>query len=686
MRLNKTLILTFFLMFIVNGFSREITAHKTTKKIVIDGIINSEEWPPSIFQSNFTQLEPNPGKASREITLVAVQYDDENLYVAFICKKSFPEPIVARQTRRDRIVKQDDVVAVALDTYDDDRSAFWFMVNGLNAQSDMRISDDGKYTDSEWDTDWEVHASISDTGYTVEFAIPFKSIRYDPYARKWGINFGRFIPKWLETSYWAGPTDWDFRISRFGDLVGLELPKPTSEIHIIPYATARYETFRKTKWDDMEGLDLEYRYRNNITMNLTFQPDFATVEGDRERINMTRWELSFPEKRKFFLEGNELFKNRIQAFYSRRIGEINFGAKAVGKSGKNTFAIIGVNTKKAEDNPMTSDDESFPEYNMGVFRLKRDIMKSSTLGMMYIEKKWHGGYNRLLSLDGVLHFPNNFHFTCQFVAAAPGDWKESYGGFVRLARETNIYHYHLRYTEYGENFRETANGIGFIRDDDRRELDSAVEYMWWIKNSGIEFFEYGSNYNIYWGKNSGILRSWEILQEAKLYLTNKWSFGVDAVREYELFEKGFHNYDVELELGYNTEEWESTTLTCQFGKNYDLDYYMITGEKNFKFSDKFSFEYEIRKLKFQPDPEEESTWLNIAIFNYQFTPDLFIRLFMQHRSQNNRLYVYGIFGWRFKLPSSALYFVYTRNDFDEIGYSRVHNEIFFIKLAYDFSL
>lgn len=682
----KKIVLLLLLLIPFQILSRDITAHKTKNTVIIDAIISNDEWLPETFQSGFIQMEPNQGQPAREKTSVAVQYDDKNIYVAFICLKSYPDPIVAKQTRRDQLEKRDDVVTVILDTYHDARSAFWLMTNCLNTQVDARIGDDGNSIDTMWDTNWEVKTAINDSGYTVEYAIPFKSVRFNPDLETWGINFGRFIPKWLETSYWAGPTDSDFRVSNFGELTELNFSKSISEFHIIPYTTLRHETFSDSRWDDMEGIDMEYRYRNNITGNLTYNPDFATVEGDREQINMSRWELSFPEKRKFFLEGNELFDNRIQAFYSRRIGEMNFGGKVMGKTGRNTFAVIGLNAKKVDDNPQTSNNESFPECNMGIFRLKRDVLKSSTVGMMYIEKGWENGYSRLLSLDGVFHFPNEFHFTTQFVAASPGNLRESYGGFVRLVRENNIYHYHLRYTELGENFKQAANALGYIPDDNRRELDSAVDYKWWFKKAGIEFLEYESNYNIYWEKNSRTLRSWQIVQEMKLYLTNKWSFGVDVVREYELFEKAFCNYDVELELGYNTEEWASTTFSYQYGKNYDLDYRMIVGEKNIKLTDKFSAEYEIRNLRFLPDPKKESTWINIATFNYQFTPDLFVRVFSQHRSENDRLYVYGLFGWRFKLPSSAIYFVYTRDDFDRIGLTREKNEIMFLKLAYDFSL
>ncbi|OQX96081.1 hypothetical protein B6I21_02135, partial [candidate division KSB1 bacterium 4572_119] len=198
--------------------------------------------------------------------------------------------------------------------------------------------------------------------------------------------------------------------------------------------------------------------------------------------------------------------------------------------------------------------------------------------------------------------------------------------------------------------------------------------------------EYESNYNVYWAKNSSTLRSWEIVEEFQVYFKNKFNLATNFVREYQLFEKGFHNYDVELKLGYNTEEWSSTKLELDFGRNYDRDYWMIIGSKNMKVSDEFSVEYEIRKLEFNPDPEAEGTWLNIATLNYQFTPDLFIRLFTQHRSATDRFYIYGLFGWRFKLPNSAIYFVYTRDDFDRPGLTREQNEIFFLKLAYDFSL
>ena len=169
------------------------------------------------------------------------------------------------------------------------------------------------------------------------------------------------------------------------------------------------------------------------------------------------------------------------------------------------------------------------------------------------------------------------------------------------------------------------------------------------------------------------------------YFQNKFSVSSEYVRDYQLFEKGFHNYYHEFAVGYNTEEWSATTIEYQWGKNFDKDFWMIIGSSNIKFSYEFSVEYELRKLRFKPDPEDESTWLSIATFNYQFKPDLYLRLFTQYRSATDRVYAYALLGWRFKLPNSALYLVYTRDDSDRPDMTREKNEIVFLKLAYDFA-
>lgn len=214
------------------------------------------------------------------------------------------------------------------------------------------------------------------------------------------------------------------------------------------------------------------------------------------------------------------------------------------------------------------------------------------------------------------------------------------------------------------------------------------------EKGAVKYIKYDSEYNIYWSKTQGNLRSWDIWQKLECFLKNRFSLAYDFGRDYQLFEKGFNNYAHEIEIGYNKEEWSETAVGYEFGKNFDLGYWMATVETRFKLHEKLSVEYEFRRLQFNPDPDNESTWLGIGTLNFQFTPDLFLRLFTQYRSATERLYVYGLFGWRFKVPNSAFYLVYTRDDFnsgptEKLDYPLVvrnRNEIFFVKFAYDFVL
>lgn len=206
-------------------------------------------------------------------------------------------------------------------------------------------------------------------------------------------------------------------------------------------------------------------------MNLTYNPDFATVEGDQERINLTRWELSFPEKRLFFLEGNELYSTRIRTFYSRRIGDIDYGGEFIGKIGD--YTISAMTAQSSEDTLLNK-----PRAIFSTFRLKKDILESSTLGFTYAGKDWQGGDSRSFSADYVLNLGNAWKVTGQFVTSAPGKFWQSSAYFVRFARESNIYHYHIRFSDIGKNFRNNVNQTGFIRDDDMQEFDSDINYRY----------------------------------------------------------------------------------------------------------------------------------------------------------------------------------------------------------------
>ncbi len=665
---------------------RSIKAVRTPIPPKIDGFLEDNVWTQSEPSTDFIQLEPHLGEKATEKTEVKVLYDDENIYISFKCYSK--SGVVASITRRDQTGKNDDHVAIILDTFHDMRSGYVFAINPLSTQVDLKITNDGRRTDTEWDSGWKAKALIEDWGWAAEFAIPLKILRFNINENMtWGINFGRFIAKKLEMVYWSGKMKEDLRVSQGGILTDLDIKQKLKDLHIIPYNTSRYEKITEQniegRWNEEFGLDVEYNPYPNLTSNFTLNPDFASVEGDREQINLTRFELSFPEKRRFFLEGSELYRTRIKVFYSRRIGDIKFGSKIIGKKGKYNFAAANFQAENVEDAPVAFNS---PESNITVTRLQRDILKSSTIGLIGINKTFSGGYNRVLSLDATLNLPHNLHGTAQFVGSWPGKFFNGLGYFLRLEKITNLYNYHLRYTSLGSEFKKRVNPVGFIREDNRHEFDAAAEYKFWVKKKGVEFIFWDSNYKIYWDHDR-VFKSGDVWEAVQFYFSNKMSISGYYKYEYKLYEKGFYNNIKEITLGYNTEEWASKSFSYSTGRNFYDDFKLYSGELNFKLSKNLSVEYSLKRLNFYPDFEKRTTFINILVLNYQFTPDLYIRVFTQNNTVNDRYYIYSIFGYRFKPPFSAFYLVFTNNEFEQQTIPKPTtqtNRIIFLKFSHSF--
>lgn len=681
MKFFKFQLLFILLPFFV--FSKDIKVNFIENNIGVDGIIDINEWLGADSTSGFTQLEPRKGNPASEKTIVYILQNSDFLYVAFKCYQSETSSIVANITARDQIDDSEDLVMLMIDTFNDKRSGFAFLVNPLGTQTDIRIIDDGRSTDSNWDTEWQTEAVITKYGWSVEMAIPFNKIGYDASLQTWGVNFARVIRYNFETSYWSGEMNQNFRVSQSGKLTNLILPDIKRNITFTPYSTLRYEnsdfTGNHHKWFGDVGLDASYQITSGVVANATINPDFATVEGDQEEINLTRWELSFPEKRLFFLEGNELYSTRIKTFYSRRIGDIDFGGKITGKINEYTFSAIGVQT--------TGDFKlDIPQATFGVFRLKRDILKSSSIGFTAVDKSWENEYSRSFSADFLLNPGTNWKLTGQFVSSAPGLSIQHSAFFLRAAHESNLHHIHVRYSDTGKKFRENVNQTGFIRDDDMREIDSDLSYVFWTQSSLFKYIELESRNNIFWN-HENTLRSWYVTEEARFYLNNKFSLEISYNDEFKLYEKKYYNHKYNIELGYNTDEWAYAEAEYTWGKNFDRDFQLIEFGVRQRLIEQLAITYSVQKLDFSPDSSNNSTILNVITLNYNFDRDLWFRLLAQTDNQENRFYFYGLFGWRFFPPFSAVYLIYTTNRFDHMDFNnKVRNEILFLKLSYQFGI
>lgn len=654
--------------------SKEVNALKTESAIKVDGLLDEPEWAEAPEAGDFIQLQPEKGKPSSERTVVRILFDDHYVYFGFWCYDSEPQKIAARMTKRYTDIRSDDSIYVMIDTYHDQRSCYYVSTNLLGTQWDGRITENGRTFDSTWDGIWKAAAQKTDFGWSAEFAVELSSIKYEPGANKtWGLSLGRGIPRKLEYSFWTGPLESPYKVSLFGELKGLDLKKAEKKAQIIPYVISKAEEGEKTMVE--AGLDVRYAFSQMVSGNLTINPDFATVEADQEEINLTRFEVFLSEKRNFFLEGSEIYEQRIQLFYSRRISDIYGGAKVYGKSGGYEFQGLTAQTR-----PDGERDED--SGNFTVFRLKKDVMKSSNIGFLAANKLVNGKNWGTTGIDTALYFSDTFQFTGQFALSYGDKNSDNIAFFLRPSYDTTTFHIHLRYTQLERNFGDNANKVGFVRDDNRRELDSAISKTFFTKIWGFERIEYDSNYNIYWGLD-GTLRSWQIDQEVGFDLKNKFSLVVEHHEEYKLYEKDFRNRESVLEVGYNTREWQSAQVAYSFGRNFDLDFHLWEGSVNFKLTRDLSISYMLERVVFDPDPSNESTWIHVIRATNYFTNDLFLKLFYQVNTVIDKSNIQILFVYRFQPPFGSIQIAYQKGT-GEFGEKGIQDHTLFLKFAYMF--
>jgi hypothetical protein len=614
---------------------------------VIDGIVNDNEWQGAAMATDFIQFQPQRGAPASVRTVALVARDASFIYVAFRCWDD--QPLTARLSQRDSDLLSDDSVMVVLDTAHDRQTGYYFFTNPLGTQADGRITDDGRQTDRTWDGPWQSAATRTDTGWSAEFRIPLSTLKYAPGAdRVWGLNLGRERRRTLEFSSWAGPLDNVARVSQAGQWVGLELPAPARTHQIIPYGFARVQ--EDTATEGQAGVDARYNITAQTSVYGTLNPDFATIEADVEQVNLTRFEVSLPEKRQFFLEGSELYNQRIRTFYSRRISDIIVGGKELGKQGPWTTAFLTTWTDPIEDQGRA---------NFTVGRVQRDVFGRSSMAVMMDNRRLEGRDRGSVSFDTNLFFSKVFGMTAQVVQSWGPFANGTEAFFVRPSYDSPTGHFHVRYTHLGNRLRDNLDAVGRIPDDDRREIDSAINKTIWVRTGAFERVQYDSNYNIYWGQ-TGILRSWQIDEAVGMEFRNRWSTKASYTEEFKRFEKDFRNRQVGLDVGYNTREYNSFRVGVEFGRNFDADFQLWTAAARRKITDQFSAEYSLERLVLTPDPEAESTWIHVIRANQFFTRDLFLRVFFQTNSAIDRNNLQAVFVWRYQPPFGTIQVAYQR--------------------------
>ena len=470
-----------------------LRAVRIDQPLKIDGRLDEEIYGTVPPAGGFIMQEPREGEQASEQTDTWVFFDSENLYVAARCWDDHPERWVVTELRHDNgNIIENENLSVALDTFHDRRNGFFFQTNPLGALREQAFTDEVNIN-SNWNTIWQVKSGRFDGGWTVEMAIPFKSLRYRGSGPQvWGINFRRMI-KWKnETSFLtrvprAYGHNGIFRVSSAGTLVGLETPAQSMNLELKPYAVSSLTTDHAAaaRYDNRfsrnAGFDFKYGLTRSLIADATVNTDFAQVEEDLQQINLTRFNLQFPEKRDFFLEGQGIFDfggrrggggsgNDVPIlFFSRRIGlsqgqsvPVVAGGRLTGTVGKFGIGALNIQT---DDKPSAGALAT----NFSVVRVKRDILRRSNIGLLATRRTPaanQGNANAAVGADANLAFFRslsiNGYYARTETPGANGD-QSSYRGRFDYAGDR--YGLQLEHLLVGDKF---SPDIGFLRRSDFR--------------------------------------------------------------------------------------------------------------------------------------------------------------------------------------------------------------------------
>ena len=651
----------------------------TTQAPVIDGVIADGEWYEAARLSNFIQLEPQKGEPATQPTVAFFLFDDTHVYIAVYAYDDAPQTITARLNNRDDPLTQDDSVTIYFDTFHDRRTSYFVATNPLSTQTDGRITDDGRVQDTTWDASWQAAAQAVKDGWTAEFAIPLRSIQFVTGSdRVWGFNIGRTRRSSLEHSFWAGPLESAGRVSQYGEMRGLDLRGGAKRWDFIPYVQGSSQQGGFSRGN--AGADLRYTFRPETIANLTINPDFAIIEADEEFVNLTRFEVQLEEKRPFFLESNDRFRQRIQTFYSRRIEDIEAGGKLLSRNGPWETTLLSVRSSPLDLRGEIPGREGSARANYTVARVERELLQSSQVAFQVTNRSLGGENGGSMGLDTAMRLSRIMTFSGQLLRAHGPIQGGKWAYFVRPAWDTPTFHFHFRYTHLGDQFGDNANATGFIQDDDHKLMDSDLRKIVWLEDHPIQRVELSWRNRIFWSQQ-GVLRGYHNFESVEVEFRNRWSLMARHENKFELFEKGFHNDEAEFGIGYNTREFQSWEVSYTTGRNFDSDLRALNTRLSRKVSTSLSVEYQLSRVWLEPDPRRRASVIHVFRVRQNFTRDLFVNVFFQTNSVIDRENLEAVFVWRHHPPFGSIQFAFQRGR-AAFGQRSDQPNTFFVKLTH----
>ncbi|GJM30517.1 MAG: hypothetical protein DHS20C17_31520 [Cyclobacteriaceae bacterium] len=701
----------------------------------IDGeVLNDPLWQELVPVTEMIQMRPDQGLAASENTEIRIAYTADVFYLSVVCYDQQPDKLVVADARRDASLDDTDSFLFILDTYNDGQNGFLFGTNSLGVEYDGQVDNEGQGNfnnnrqqggtiggfNINWDASWTVKAKVGDYGWSAEFAIPLSTLRFNSGDNQtWGINFQRNIRKNNEIAFWAPlPLTFDIkRLSLAGKLNGLNLRSP-GNLKIIPYILG--EASKDFELEDPEtnyradaGLDVKYSITPSLTLDLTYNTDFAQVEVDNEQVNLDRFNLFFPEKRPFFLENAGQFSigspGEVDLFFSRRIGISDSGSVVpiIGGarlSGKIKDTYVGFLSMFTEE--LITDQENIETTNYSMVRVNHQFAQRSAVGAAFMSRQSLGGlneellptnpneYNRTFALDGRWGLGKKAQLSGYYAQTkTPRVNENQYSYNFRANYNWNGWLINAAYTEVAENFNPE---MGFLLRESFRKPEFLVFKTIRAKEGNkMKFLENRPHvsYQGYWNFD-------DFLVSSRLHIDNHWVWrsgfeihtGINlttegVVADFEIFEDVIVPADTynhaEAQLVFSTNQSKNVYISTRhiLGGSFGGTRYINSGTFGLRIGDRFNSEYSLQLNNFDlPGGKFNATVFGTRL-SYSFTPRIFTQGLIQFNSVSDIWSANIRFGW-LQQANTGLFVVFNQVN----GDGTTNNRSFTVKYSRMFDI
>lgn len=685
------------------------------EEIDIDGHLEEGAWQRAVASGNFIQREPDLGRPASQRTEFKILYDDRHIYFGVWAYDDEPQRILASEMKRDSGLRKGDQIKISIDTFHDKRNAFYFSTNPLGALKDANTTENGRVINYDWNAVWRNKTSRDDKGWYVEIAVPLSQLRFKggPGETLWGLNVCRVLLRRNEDSYWVPfPREWTpsgfSRMSGAGKILGINGLTPRRRMEFVPFVTpalSRNDLANTSKKSSGYGFDARLGVTGSLTADLTYKTDFAQVEADQEIVNLSRFSVFFPEKRQFFTESAGIFDfgrtgvgfsggdgggfgdngaGLLPVFYSRRIGlnageqvPIVGGGKVTGRAGPYTIGLLNMQT----DDSTSSDGKLRLGGNYGALRIKRNVLKQSTLGAIFLNRNGGPGaaFNRTAGLDLGLTLGRNLAIASMVAKTFSPQPTSSNGvpaaGGNGVAAATDLgwkndkWNFGATYLDIAKDFNAE---MGFIRRTDVRNLKVDGSATWRPRIKGVRSLQASANVD-HFENHDGVMDSRGYDASFNWQRPDSSSIRFSMSRDFDRLSSAFTTFAGDIApggywwntyrlnyFGGNTGRKLGGFMSGEMGGYYNGRKQAIRTGLNYVPNGTLLFEanYSRNQIQLPGRPGAASNVFGTRL-SYSFSPDLFVKAYAQMNDER-KLASLNFLLWYIYRPGSDIYVVYNQ--------------------------